>query len=69
MRRRLDRESAVHYAQMQLHRLGEADAQPNREYGCQRAKGPIVGHVTNISALAVRVSRLQRKQLPVGEKP
>jgi hypothetical protein len=28
-----------------------------------------VGHATNISALAVRVSRLHRKQLPVGEKP
>jgi hypothetical protein len=29
MRGGFDRQAAVHHAQMHLHRLGEADAQPN----------------------------------------
>jgi len=46
---RLDRQSAVHHTQMQLHRLGEADAYPDRENSRQRAERTSASHASNIS--------------------
>jgi hypothetical protein len=59
--RRLDCKPAMHNAQVELHRLGEANAQPDRHDSGESAKKPIVSHATNISALAKCVGKPQRK--------
>jgi hypothetical protein len=61
MRARLDSQSAMHDAQMQLHRLGEADGEPRRDRYCQGAKWSRMRHASNISSLFTSVRQFQRK--------
>ena len=42
-------ESPVHYTQVELHRLGEADTQPERDQCGERAGDTTLYHVSNIS--------------------
>lgn len=45
---RLDRQPAVHDAQVELHRFGEAEAEPNRDQSRECAECPSVRHASNI---------------------